>query len=155
MYGQMEMDLRLRPEIELEENIGIVIEFAHSQLEEEKIGNSVKNRHEGYGLLAERFANLSNSLKNVKDGMTAMLRILPVDDHKAIDAVASIDNSLTDLVVAAVSMAAEAKRINDDLYKNLSDYKTPLEMYSEGLGDGFEEAMNEPEGEEDGLSETD
>ena len=144
MYEQMEMDLRLQEERDLDENIGIVIEFAHKQLLTQIGESKVKNRHEGYGILADKFASLNATLKSVKDGMVAMLRILPTDDHKAIDAVASVDNSLTDLVVAAVSMAAEAKRINDDLYNGLIG--TPIEEYISSLenaSDGFEEAEGE------------
>ena len=77
--------------------------------------------------------------------MKSYLRILPIDDYKAVDAVSSIDNSLTDLVTATVKMAAEAKRINDDLFRHASETKTPLEDYMDSQGDGFEETEDTTE----------
>lgn len=50
---------------------------------------------------------------------------------------ASIDGSLHKLIVAAVRMAAQSKRISDELYQIASLNKTPLEEYAEN-NDGFE-----------------
>jgi hypothetical protein len=148
-YEQMEMDLRLQPERDLDENIGVLMSFAHQQLMSEMPDGAVKNRHEGYGILAEKFVAVGAAMKAIQDGMKSYLRILPVDDYKAVDAVSSIDNSLTDLVTATVKMAAEAKRINDDLFRHASETKTPLEDYMDSQGDGFEEAEDEESTEEE------
>ena len=69
--------------------------------------------------------------------MTTFLKIMPLGDSRAIDAVASIENSLADVAKQAVRMAAEAHRINDDLYHNAPE-TTPLEEYI-AENDGFEE----------------
>lgn len=148
-YEQMELDLRLQPERDLDENIGILLSFAHHQLMSE-CGAAVKNRHEGYGILAEKFVSITKSMKDVKNGMNALLCVLPVDDYKAVDSVISIDGSLTELVKAVVQMSAEAKRISDDLFKSAAMDRTPLEEYMEEQ-DGFEEAPDQEEnaGEEE------
>ena len=45
-YEQMELDLRLQPERDLDENIGVLMSFAHQQLMSEIPDGTVKNRHE-------------------------------------------------------------------------------------------------------------
>ena len=146
-YEQMELDLRLQPERDLDENIGVLMSFAHQQLMSEIPDKKEKNRHEGYGILAEKFVAVGAAIKAIQDGIKSYLRILPIDDYKAVDAVSSIDNSLTDLVTATVKMAAEAKRINDDLFRHASETKTPLEDYMDSQGDGFEETEDTTEEE--------
>ena len=135
--GQYQMDCRLDSERDLEENVSIMITFAHRQLEARVGDNFVKNRYEGYGLLSEQFSGLAKALKEVGNGMTTFLKIMPLVDSRAIDAVASIENSLADVAKQAVRMAAEAHRINDDLYHNAPE-TTPLEEYI-AENDGFEE----------------
>lgn len=147
-YEQTELDLRLDWERDMDENIEILVSFAHRVLMEEQAGNLVKNRHEGYGLLAEQYVNVNTALKSLKDDMAAYLKILPIDDFKAVDAVASIDGSLHKLIVAATNMAAQAKRISDELYTMTQSYKSPLEEYADGQeADGFETVEAESEEE--------
>jgi len=136
--GQYQLDCRLDSERDLEENVSIMITFAHKQLEAKVGDNIVKNRYEGYGLLSEQFTGLAKALKEVGNGMSMFLKIMPLGDSRAIDAVASIENSLADVTKQAVQMAAEAHRINDDLYRNASLETTPLEDYM-AENDGFEE----------------
>ena len=88
--GQYQMDCRLDSERDLEENVSIMITFAHRQLEARVGDNFVKNRYEGYGLLSEQFSGLAKALKEVGNGMTTFLKIMPLGDSRAIDAVASI-----------------------------------------------------------------
>ena len=135
--GQYQLDCRLDSERDLEENVNIMISFAHKQLEAKVGDNFVKNRYEGYGILSEQFAGLSKELKEVGSGMATFLKIMPLGDTRAIDSVASIENSLADVAKQAVRMAAEAHRINDDLYHNAPE-TTPLEEYI-AENDGFEE----------------
>lgn len=147
-YEQTELDLRLDWERDMDENIEILVSFAHRVLMEAQAGNLVKNRHEGYGLLAEQYVNVNTALKSLKDDMAAFLKILPIDDFKAVDAVASIDGSLHKLIVAATNMAAQAKRISDELYTMTQSYKSPLEEYADGQeADGFETVEAESEEE--------
>lgn len=136
--GQYQLDCRLDSERDLEENVNIMISFAHKQLEAKVGDNFVKNRYEGYGILSEQFAGLSKELKEVWIGMATFLKIMPLGDTRAIDSVASIENSLADVIKQAVQMAAEAHRINDDLYHSASSETTPIEDYM-AENDGFED----------------
>lgn len=136
-YEQQELDLRLDWERDLDENIETVVAFVHKILMDSKKDDMVKNRHEGYGLLSEQYINVNAALKGLKDDMAGFLKILPIDDFKAVDSVAAIDGSLHKLIVAAVCMAAQSKRISDELYQIASLNKTPLEEYTEN-NDGFE-----------------
>ena len=79
--GQYQMDCRLDSERDLEENVSIMITFAHRQLEARVGDNFVKNRYEGYGLLSEQFSGLAKALKEVGNGMTTFLKIMPLGDH--------------------------------------------------------------------------
>lgn len=165
--GQYQLDCRLDSERNLEENVSVMIAFAHKQLEASVGNNFVKNRYEGYGLLSEQFSGLAKALKEVGGGMQMFLKIMPLGDSRAIDAVASIENSLADVTIQAVKMAAEAHRINDDLYHNAPE-TTPLEDYM-AENDGFEDAgdsapdadlggLEDPESldrTDEGLGETD
>ncbi len=150
--GQYQLDCRLDAERRLDENISVVIEFAHKQLEHKVGNNFVKNRYEGYGLFSEHFGVLNKLIKDVNHGMSMFLTILPIDDIKAIDAIASIDNALAEVVSKAVQMAAEARRINDDLYHNAPLETTPLEDYM-AENDGFEEVGGAPDVSLDGPEE--
>ena len=144
-YEQMELDCRLDSERDLEENVIRVIDFAHAQLKASAESDSVKNRHEGYGLLSEGLDKITGSMKKVKDDMGKFLQTLPSDDFKAIDVVSGIGNSLTALAVAAIRAAAEARRVGDDLFERESTAKTPLEEYygSTKADDGFEETQED------------
>ena len=124
-YEQQELDLRLDWERDMDENIEVLVLFAHGVLMKTQEGNIVKNRHEGYGLLAEQYVNVGAALKSLKDDMAAYLKIL---------------------IVAAVRMAAQAKRISDELYQMTASIKTPMEEYMESQeNDGFEEVGAESE----------
>lgn len=146
MYEQQELDLRLDSERDLDENIEVVVTFAHGILMDQQAGNLVKNRHEGYGLLSEQYVNVVTAMKSIKDDMAAYLKILPIDDFKAVDAVAALDGSLHKLIVAATNMAAQAKRISDELYTMTQQYRTPMEEYVDN-SDGFETVEAESEDE--------
>ena len=136
--GQYQLDCRLSSERSLEENTNIMIDFAHDIVKAQKPG-VVKNRHEGYGILAEAMCVLNLQTKAVGDGMKNFLTNLSSDDDiQAIERAESI--------VAAVTMAAWAKRIGDDLYEGAGSFRTPLEEYAEKMDeDGFSEPENEEE----------
>ena len=158
--GQYQLDCRLDSERDLEENVSIMITFAHKQLEAKVGDNFVKNRYEGYGILSEQFAGLSKDLKEVGSGMATFLKIMPLGDTRAIDSVASIENSLADVIKQAVQMAAEAHRINDDLYHSASSETTPIEDYMaendgfEEVGDGAPDVSLDGQEESENLDET-
>ena len=135
--GQMNIDVRLEPERELQENVNVLLEFAHEQVMR-AAEDTVKNRFEGYGLLAEKILSLQSAVKQIGNDMQTLQKTLPIDDVRALDAVSAIDNTLADVVLAATDMSAIAKKVADDLYA--SRPATPLEEYAAENSDGFEEA---------------
>lgn len=135
--GQYQLDCRLSGERNLEENVNVMVSFAHDILKESEWHKQVRNRHEGYGLLAEEHVDVTRAMKNVKDGMTDFLNTLAIDDATAVDKVESLANALADAIVATVRMAAAAKRISGDLFKENWN-PTP-----DGEDDGFMDPAGE------------
>ena len=140
-YGQYQIDCRLSGERSLEENVAAIIDFG-TQIRKEEVGDvQVKNRHEGYGFLADAHQGVIRAVKAVKDGITDLLNALPQDDAQAVDKVEGVAAALEDAIKATIEMAAEAKRVSSDLFSE-SWNSTPLEEYL-GDNDGFEEPEKE------------
>lgn len=134
--GQYQLDCRLSSERNLEENTNVMVSFACDILKEEVGDKRVRNRHEGYGFLAEHHVSVTRAVKSVKDGMTDLLNTLAMDDAASVDKIESLANALSDTIVAAVRMAAEARRISVDLFK---------ESWNPTTGD--DEGFEDPEAE--------
>lgn len=87
----------------------------------------VRNRHEGYGLLAEAYLGVSGAVDNVKAAMRDCLKALSGTDANFQDAASNAFNSLLDTCIAAVSMGVQTLNV---IYK-ISDIRaanpTPME----------------------------
>lgn len=87
----------------------------------------VRNRHEGYGLLAEAYLCVSGAVDNVKAAMRDCLKALSGTDANFQDAASNAFNSLLDTCIAAVSMGVQTLNV---IYK-ISDIRaanpTPME----------------------------
>jgi CHAD domain-containing protein len=147
--GQYRIDCRLSGERTMEENVNVMIEFA-TDIRKEQVGDAkVRNKHEGYGFLADAHQNVIKAMKSLKDGMGDLLDCLPMTDSVAIDKTESVANALADVILHATKMAAEAKRVSNDLYKENWN-PTPIEQALAG-DEGFEDPEEtEKEEEEDG-----
>ena len=140
--GQYNIDCRLSGERTMEENVNVMIDFATDICREQAGVKKVKNRHEGYGVLAEAHQNVIKAVKALKDGMSDLLDTLPASDSMAVDKTQSVANTLADVILTATQMAAEANRISKDLYQESWSEPTPIEKYAEE-NDGFEEPEEE------------
>ena len=109
------------------------IEFATAIEKKATENKRIRNRHEGYGFLAEAHQEVIRSAKAVKDSMTDLLNVLPQDDSQAVDKTESIVAVLEDLLKSTVLMAAEGKRISSDLFHE------GWNPSSDSEDDGFEE----------------
>ena len=69
--------------------------------------------------------------------MGDLLDCLPQTDSVAVDKTESVANALADVILTATKMAAEAKRVSNDLFKENWN-PTPIEEALAG-DDGFEE----------------
>lgn len=136
-YGQYQIDCRLSGERTMEENVNVMIEFA-TDIRKKQVGEQkVKNRHEGYGFLADAHQDVLKAMKSLKDGMADLLGCLPQTDAVAVDKTESVANALADVILSATKMAAEAKRVSSDLFKENWD-PTPIEQ-AIAEDDGFED----------------
>ncbi len=150
-YNQEELDLTLQSDRDLKDNVQQVSKFALGQLMEWNNPSPVKNRHEGYGIAAEDYAALKETVKMADGDMQTMLKLLPNGDGDMMNVVGSLYNSAIEIAVAAIKLSAQSQRILNDLYYGES--KTPLEEYldeteGEGTDDGFEEATDAESEEE-------
>lgn len=148
-YEQMELDITLEGDRVLKDNIQEVARFALGQIVQNDHPSPVKNRHEGYGIAAEFYSSLQRADKAVGVEMKSMLSLLPNGDAEFTNLCGSLYNTAIDTAVAAIRLAAQSRRIMEDLYG--SDTPTPIEQYAESLekedGDGFENV--EPTGAEE------
>ena len=133
--GQCQFDSRSDAEKRIEENVVKLIEDATSIVKSAADSKKVRNRHEGYGFLAEAHQNVIHATKAVKDSMTDLLNALPSDDVQAVDKAESIVAALEDLLKFSVLMAAEGKRVSYDLFREGWDPSTDSD------DDGFEEPV--------------
>ncbi|MCD8366119.1 MAG: hypothetical protein LUC83_10015 [Clostridiales bacterium] len=135
--GQYQLDCRLSSERNMEENVSAMIDFARDIRKSEVGDAKVKNRHEGYGFLADAYVTVNRSMKAVKDGMSDLLNTLPApDDSSSVDKVESVASALADAIVATVSMAAEARRVSSDLFH---EHWNPTATDNDGFSDPDEE----------------
>lgn len=143
-YEQMEIDITLESDRDLKENMQATAKFALGQIMEYQHPTKVKNRHEGYGIAAERYASLQGKMKSTKNG-----------DGDVLNVIGSLYNSAVEVAVESIKLAAQAQRIMDDLYYGESGKPTPMEEYMDeqeagaSEDDGFEEADNNKEDAEE------
>ena len=156
-YEQMELDMTLESDRALKDNIQEVARFALGQFVQNEHPGTVRNRHESYGIAAEYYSSLQRSDKAVGVEMKSMLSLLPNGDGDFTNICGSLYNAAIDTAVAAIRLAAQSRRIMEDIYG--SQLPTPLEEQAASLdddSDGFEEAepteaeeMETAESEED------
>lgn len=114
--GQYQLDSRSDAERIIEEKVVEFIDFTTEIKKRTPESKTVRNRHEGYGFLAEAHQNVIHAAKAVKDSMTDLLNVMSSDDAQAVDKTESIVAALEDLLKSTVEMAAEGKRVSSDLF---------------------------------------
>lgn len=146
MYDQMEFDMTLESERDLKENVQVAVDFACKQLKNQEL-DTVRNRHEGYGIAAENWTKLQGATAKIKSDMASFMKVLEATDTEAINAASSLYNSACEMAYEAVRMAAQANRIMNDLYMHQPEpTKTPIEECLEDRdADGFSEAEDQEE----------
>ena len=141
-YEQLKIDTTLDIDRDLKENTATMIKFAYEQMMEYKQPSKVKNKHEGYGIVAEAYSSLAAAVKNVRGDMDTFLKLLPSSESDTLNICGSLYNSAAETGMKAIMMAAQCQRILNDLYYGES--RTPIELAIDATGepteDGFEEA---------------
>ena len=87
----------------------------------------VRNRHEGYGLLAEAYQGVNGAMDGVKAAMRDCLRSLSGTDGNFQDAASNAFNSLLDTCIAAVSMGVQALNVIYNIEGIRAANPTPME----------------------------
>jgi hypothetical protein len=152
-YNQLELDTTLERDRNLKENIQTVITFEYGQIMDSQ-PDKVANHHEGYGILAEEYSLLAQKMKIVSGDMQTILKLLPNGEADILNIVGSLYNSAAETATMAVELAAQSRRIMNDLY--YGDDKSPIEKYlEEQEAEGFEDAEENPDGDDGADEEAD
>lgn len=97
--------------------------------------SAVRNRHEAYGIAAERLAKIKKAVKAIDGDTTILLGTLPDPNFPAIEAVSSICNSTLEAAAVMVEAAAEMRRTLRDLYEAENSARneepTPMEQWAD------------------------
>ena len=109
----------------------------------------VRNRHEGYGLLAEAYLGVVGGMDNVKAAMRDCLKALSGTDGNFQDAASNAFNSLLDTCIAAVNMGVQTLNV---IYK-IEDIRvsvvTPMEELAAEAAEAIMDEDELPETEEE------
>ncbi|MCB6499531.1 hypothetical protein LI148_03385 [Colidextribacter sp. 210702-DFI.3.9] len=95
---------------------------------------AVRNRHEAFGIAAERLAKIKKAVKAIDGDTSILLGTLPDANYPAIEAVSSICNSTLEAAATMIEAAAEMRRTLRDLYEAentaRSEEVTPMEEWA-------------------------
>lgn len=142
MSDYNEIDKTLEWSEDLKRNLQEATKITLNHIKNIQEPEAVRNRHEGYGIAAEGYAEMVARMKSVKSEMDTFLKLLPSAEDSILNIVGSLYNSAIEVAEAGVAFAAQSQRILDDLYYG-EQKLTPIEKYieeSENNYDGFEEA---------------
>ncbi len=147
MCEQMELDLRLRYERNLKDNLDAVSKFAGEQMrmDLESEGRPLKtvvSAQEAYGIAMQQYVKVQAAQKILKNGMDDFLKLMETD-NEVVQVSGSIYNAAIELAQEGILMAVQASRILKDLYYRDT---TPIEEYLDS--EDLEEAEPETEEEE-------
>ena len=113
----------------------------------------VRNRHEGYGLLAEAYMSVNGGMDNLKAAMRDCLKSLAGDDGNFQDAASNAFNSLLDTCIATVRMGVQALNVIYSIEGLRAENPTPMEAMAREMTDAVmsaDDADELPEIAEDG-----
>ncbi|MCD8207596.1 MAG: hypothetical protein LUD72_06650 [Bacteroidales bacterium] len=125
MKGQMELDTAFDKEKSMIENMGIMEKFALTQVIDQ---STIRNVHEGYGILAETYSSLMAETKSTKKIMDEILKDMPAGSGAMIKDAGCLYDAAIGCATEAVKLAAQAERVINDLYE-----ETPLEQYADAV----------------------
>ena len=92
-----------------------------------------RNRHEGYGLLAESFVTICGAMDSVKAGMKDCLKTLSGEDQAFLSAADATYSALVDLAISTVQMGVQDMNIIQRMMDRIQRTPLPLEEYADGI----------------------
>ena len=109
----------------------------------------VRNRHEGYGLLAEAYLGVVGGMDNVKAAMRDCLKALSGTDVNFQDAASNAFNSLLDTCIAAVNMGVQTLNVIYNIDYIRVSAPTPMEALAAEMTEAVMDEDELPETEEE------
>ena len=106
----------------------------------------VRNRHEGYGLLAEAYLGVNGAMDGVKAAMRDCLKALSGNDGNFQDAASNAFNSLLDTCIAAVHMGVQALNVIYSIEGLRRMSPTPMEELAAAPAEDADELPEVEEG---------
>ena len=104
----------------------------------------VRNRHEGYGLLAEGYVGVKGAVDNVNAAMRDCLKSLSGTDGNFQDAASNLYNALLDTCIAVAGMGVQALNVIYRIQSRPVD-ATPLEELAHEMTEAVEDADELPD----------
>lgn len=104
----------------------------------------VRNRHEGYGLLAEGYVGVKGAVDNVNAAMRDCLKSLSGTDGNFQDAASNLYNALLDTCIAVAGMGVQALNVIYRIQSRPVD-ATPLEELAAEMTEAVEDADDLPD----------
>ena len=104
----------------------------------------VRNRHEGYGLLAEGYVGVKGAVDNVNAAMRDCLKSLSGTDGNFQDAASNLYNALLDTCIAVAGMGVQALNVIYRIQSRPVD-ATPLEELAAEITEAVEDADELPD----------
>ena len=132
-YEQMELDTRRQLDKAIAQLTEDTVKTAGEMITGEP-PPAVRNRHEAFGIAAERLAKIKKAVKAIDGDTSILLGTLPDANYPAIEAVSSICNSTLEAAATMIEAAAEMRRTLRDLYEAensaRSEEVTPMEEWA-------------------------
>lgn len=134
-YEQLELDTRKDLERAIERvTTDSIKEVGEMILLCGEAHSAVRNRHEAYGIAAERLAKIKKAVKSIDGDTAILLSTLPDINLSGIEAVSSICNSTLAAAAVLIEAAAEMQRVLRGLYaaeNAATDDPTPMDEWME------------------------
>ena len=149
MSKQMDVNDLLPSEIKSSTRLFVDEQFARQR--DDCVLPPVRNRHEGYGLLAEAYQTVKHADDSVKLSMNNCLRALAGTDGNFQEAAGDAFNALLDSCMATVCMGVQALNVIYKIQEIWAMNPTPMEeMASEADATSEEDELPDvPEADEE------
>ena len=133
-YEQLELDTRRQLDKAIAQLTEDTVKTAGEITACGEAPTAVRNRHEAFGIAAERLAKIKKAVKAIDGDTSILLGTLPDANYPAIEAVSSICNSTLEAAATMIEAAAEMRRTLRDLYEAensaRSEEVTPMEEWA-------------------------
>ena len=130
-YEQMELDTRRQLDKAIAQLTEDTVKTAGEMITAcGEAPTAVRNRHEAFGIAAERLAKIKKAVKAIDGDTSILLGTLPDANYPAIEAVSSICNSTLEAAATMIEAAAEMRDLYEAENAARSEEVTPMEEWA-------------------------